>query len=82
MSALSAWTFFGHWEDGKVIIEYVENGVSVDDRDEDFEHEEGLFSATGHGRTVDEAERAVRAEYEGGQGGPMSLQGSATEPWA
>jgi hypothetical protein len=58
------WTFFGHWEGGKLVIEYTEDGEVSDDRDDTGYWPEGLWAASAQGATIEEAEANARAEYE------------------
>jgi hypothetical protein len=58
------YTFFGHWEDGKIVVTDVTDGVVMDDRHDDGRYEEGLWSASGTGRTETEAEAETISEYE------------------
>jgi len=64
MSELNAWTFVGHWEDDRVVVEYGEEGEAEDRRVDTGRWEQGLFAASASGRTVEEAEAKMRAEYE------------------
>lgn len=61
---LQTWTVVGHWENGEIQVEYVVEGAYQDPRIDTGCWEEGLFAASGQGRTVEEAIAAVRAEYE------------------
>ncbi len=58
------WTFVGHWENGRIVVEYVLPGDVQDQREDTGYWEEGLFAAAGTGPTQRAALRAVRDEYE------------------
>lgn len=58
------WTFVGHWENDRIVVEYIRPGEVVDDRDDTGFWEQGLWAASGTGATVEEAEANVIAEYE------------------
>lgn len=59
------WTFCGHWEDDRIVVDYVLPGEVEDDRDDDSgEYPEGLWAASASGVTVEEARAAAIAEYE------------------
>lgn len=58
------WTFFGHWDAGRIVIEDYAPGVVEDDREDHGEWEQGLWAASGTGVTLDEAEKDARAEYD------------------
>ncbi|AYQ99119.1 hypothetical protein PBI_BABOJAY_139 [Mycobacterium phage BaboJay] len=58
------WTFFGHWEDDHIVVDYITPGEHEDDREDTGRWEQGLFAASASGATIAEAEAAVRAEYE------------------
>ncbi len=57
------WTFFGHWRNDTIVVEYEEPGTVRDDRVDTGTHEQGLWAASGTGRTLDEARRNALAEY-------------------
>lgn len=59
------WTFFGHWDNDRIVVEWVEEGDGIwDQRDDDGRWEQGLWAASGTGETEAEAEANVKAEYE------------------
>jgi len=59
-----AWTFFGHWENERIVIDMHLPGVHEDTREQDDERwPEGLWCDTGHGDTVEEAEADAREGY-------------------
>ncbi len=60
------WTFFGHWENDRLVIEWVESGGRDDDRVDSGQWEQGLFASAASGLTVQAAEAALRDEYERG----------------
>lgn len=64
VQSLQTWSFVGHWENGRIVAEFVVPGEYEDPRIETGYWDEGLFAAPGEGRTEDEALAAVRAEYE------------------
>jgi len=75
------WTFVGHWEDYRIVVEYVLDGEVQDDREDDGTWEQGLWAAAGSGATVEEAQAAAIAEYEDeddGCQGHESLAGEHT----
>jgi len=58
------WTFFGHWENDRIVIDMHLPGVHEDTRVEDYDRwPEGLWCDTGHGDTVEEAEADARNGY-------------------
>ncbi len=61
---IKTWTFFGHWQDGKIVIEDTEEGTVRDLRQDNGEYPQGMWAAAGTGRTIEEAEANVRYEYE------------------
>jgi hypothetical protein len=62
--AEQTWTFVGHWEDDRIVVEYVLPGEQDDDRIDMGFWEQGLWAASGSGATMEEAQAAVLAEYE------------------
>lgn len=64
------WTFCGHWENDRIVIDEILDGAVEDDRDQDDDdwdgeyYEEGLWAASGTGTDVDAVMTAVIAEYE------------------
>ena len=63
-AAQQTWTFVGHWEDDRIVVEYVLPGEQQDDRIDSGYWEQGLWAAAGCGATLEEAQAAVVAEYE------------------
>ncbi len=62
---LKTWTFVGHWDNDEIVIEYEVLGEADDPREDTGRWEQGLFAASASGYTIEEAEAAMRAEYEG-----------------
>lgn len=61
---MDTWTFFGHWENDRIVVEYAIPGL-VDDPREDVGHwEQGLWADAASGATREEAQAAAIAEYE------------------
>lgn len=58
------WTFVGHWEDDRIVVEYVVPGEVMDPREDTGFWEQGLFASSASGATQEEALAKVRAEYE------------------
>jgi hypothetical protein len=58
------WTFFGHWENDRIVVEWSLEGTAEDGRDNDGEHQQGLWSASASGPDVATAEATAIAEYE------------------
>jgi hypothetical protein len=58
------WTFFGHWEDDRIVVEYYVPGEVEDPRIDTGHWEQGLWAAAGSGATPHQAQVAVVAEYE------------------
>lgn len=63
------WTFFGHWEGSRIVVESHVPGDVQDERVDTGYWEEGLWAAAGSGATVQEAQAAAVAEYEEGDEG-------------
>jgi hypothetical protein len=61
---VSTWTFFGHWEDDRVVVEYSMPGVVEDQRQDLGFWPQGLWAASGSGPTQDQARASTVAEYE------------------
>jgi hypothetical protein len=58
------WTFFGHWANDTIVVDYVLPGDLQDDREDlEGEYPEGLWAAHGQGATVEEAKAAAIAAY-------------------
>lgn len=62
--AEKTWTFFGHWENSRIVVEYVEEGVHSDPRIDTGYWDQGLWADSGTGATLEEAEARAKAEYE------------------
>ena len=63
-TGFETWTFVGHWEEDKIIVEYVLPG-EVEDRRVDVGYwEQGLWAASGTGATLEETQAAVIKYYE------------------
>lgn len=60
----NVWTFFGHWERDRIVVEYSVPGDVADDRVDTGQWEQGLWAASGAGETEAEARARVVAEYE------------------
>jgi hypothetical protein len=63
-AAPRTWTFFGHWENDRVVVEWYEDGEVDDDREDTGEWDQGLWAASAQGASVEEAQTAAIAEYE------------------
>jgi hypothetical protein len=61
---LQTWTFVGHWEDSRIVVEYVLPGDVEDERIDTGYWDEGLWAASGSGETMESAQAATVAEYE------------------
>jgi hypothetical protein len=58
------WTFFGHWEADRIVVDYTQPGQVWDDRQDDsVTWPQGLWAASGSGATVEEAKAAAIAAY-------------------
>jgi hypothetical protein len=66
---MGIWTFFGHWYQDRIVVEYHTPGEVNDDRVDTGAWEQGLWAASGEAATVEEAQAAVIAEYEDGEAG-------------
>jgi hypothetical protein len=62
---MRTWTFYGHWDNDGIVVEYTRPGEHQDDRVDTGFWEQGLFAASASGRTKEEALGKLRAEYEG-----------------
>ncbi len=58
------YTFFGHWENDRIVVTEYAEGVHEDDRPDTGEYDEGLWAASGTGATVAAAEADARSEYD------------------
>ncbi|OBK33741.1 hypothetical protein A5658_12895 [Mycobacterium sp. 1245111.1] len=61
---MKTWTFVGHWDNDEIVVEHIVEGVHEDKRIDTGFWEQGLFAAPAAGETVEQAEAALRAEYE------------------
>lgn len=57
------WTFFGHWNNDELEIEYAIPGEVSDERIGLGFWDEGLWCDSGTGATIEEAQAAARAPY-------------------
>lgn len=64
MPEQQTWTFFGHWEGSRIVVEYYVPGEVEDPRVDTGYWDEGLWADSGTGATPEEAQAAVVAEYE------------------
>jgi hypothetical protein len=62
--ALQTWTFFGHWDESRIVVEYILQGQVQDDREDDGYWDQGLWCDSGTGATLEEARRNAIAPYE------------------
>ncbi len=62
------WTFCGHWEEDRIVIDYVLPGRVPDERIDTGRWSQGLWAASGAGTDMHAAMAATIAEYEGGSG--------------
>lgn len=60
----STWTFVGHWDNDRIVVEYAVPGKVEDLRIDTGYWEQGLWCAWGSGATLEEAQAKVVAEYE------------------
>lgn len=60
----NTWTFFGHWQDGRIVVEEYVPGQVTDDRDDTGLHEQGLWAASASGETVEQAQATAVSEYQ------------------
>ncbi len=58
------WTFFGHWKDDHIVVEYSEPGDVPDDRRDTGQWEQGLWAAAASGPDEATARTAALDEYE------------------
>lgn len=61
---VQTWTFVGHWENDRIVVEYVLEGDVDDVRIDAGYWEQGLWAAAGSGTDMAETQAAVIAEYE------------------
>lgn len=62
--ALKTWTFVGHWDNDRIVVEHTLEGEHDDERVDTGYWEQGLFASSHSGATIAEAEATMRAEYE------------------
>ncbi len=60
----TTWTFCGHWDNDRIVVEYALPGDLSDDRQDDGTWPQGLWAAAGSGATVEEAQAAAIAAYQ------------------
>lgn len=58
------WTFMGHWDNDRIVVEYAVAGEVDDLRVDTGRWDQGLWAASGTGATMAEAEANAKAEYE------------------
>jgi hypothetical protein len=58
------WTFVGHWDEDRIVVEYVLPGEQEDQRIDTGFWEQGLWASSGTGATMEEAQASAVAEYE------------------
>ena len=58
------WTFFGHWENDRLVVEYSIPGEHEDLRRDYGYWEQGLWADSGTGATEDEARTEIVGQYE------------------
>lgn len=58
------WTFFGHWEHDRVMVEYVLPGEQQDLREDAGYWEQGLWAASNSGATKETAQEEIVAKCE------------------
>lgn len=58
------WTFLGHWENDRIVVEYVLPGHVQDDRVDTGRWEQGLWAASATATTMAVAQAAAIAPYE------------------
>lgn len=64
------WTFFGHWEDDRIVVDCAVPGTVEDVRDDDGRWDQGLWAASASGTTFEQARAAAIAEYAPDQATP------------
>lgn len=65
---MTTWTFVGHWEDDRIVVEYVLPGDVQDPRIDSGYWAQGLWAASGTGSDMTTTQAAVIAEYENAPG--------------
>lgn len=63
-SPMRTWTFFGHWDNDEIVVEWATPGVVDDDRIDTGYWEQGLWCDSGEGLTMEQAQAAAVAPYE------------------
>lgn len=58
------WTFVGHWDNDRIVVEYVLDGDQEDTREDAGFWPQGLWAAAASGNTEEEAQARAIAEYE------------------
>jgi hypothetical protein len=61
---MGTWTFFGHWDNDRIVVEYVVDGEVNDQRRDSGYWEEGLWCDSATADTEDEALAQLRDQYE------------------
>lgn len=61
---VGTWTFFGHWEDDHIVVDYAVPGEVDDIRVDTGKHEQGLWAASASGPTFEAAQAAAVEEYD------------------
>lgn len=67
------WTFMGHWEGNRIVVEYAVPGQVADERVDTGYWPEGLWAADASGATIEEAQANAIAEYEDDQEDPYDV---------
>lgn len=60
----TTWTFFGHWDNDRVVVEYTLPGDVSDDREDNGTWPQGLWATSGSAATVEEAQAVAIAAYQ------------------
>lgn len=60
---MQTWTFYGHWDEDRLVIDHASLGAHEDVYPDDGSWEGGSFADTGTGRTIGEAESDLRQQY-------------------
>lgn len=58
------WTFYGHWENDRIVVESHEEGEHEDNREDTGYWEQGLWAAGAQAPTVEMAQAMALTEYE------------------
>lgn len=64
VGAHGTWTFAGHWENDRIVVEHIVPGEVEDDREDTGYWEQGLFAASASGTSQADAFDKVLDEYE------------------